>query len=89
MAKYKIYYHKDFIKAYKKISNEERKITDKVIIKLSNDEILKDHQLKGALKDFRECHVKSNLLLIYQKHDEELELNVLKLGSHSKLFKKY
>ncbi|HHY1584706.1 TPA: type II toxin-antitoxin system YafQ family toxin, partial [Campylobacter jejuni] len=25
MAKYKIYYHKDFIKAYKKISGEERK----------------------------------------------------------------
>ncbi|EAI0544378.1 type II toxin-antitoxin system YafQ family toxin, partial [Campylobacter jejuni] len=23
MAKYKIYYHKDFIKAYKKISDEE------------------------------------------------------------------
>ncbi|EGK7485935.1 type II toxin-antitoxin system YafQ family toxin [Campylobacter sp. LMG 17559] len=93
MAKYKIYYHNDFIKAYKKISNEERKITDKVIIKLSNDEILepkyKDHQSKGALKDFRECHVKSNLLLIYQKHDEELELNILKLDSHSKLFKNY
>ncbi|HEG0314606.1 TPA: type II toxin-antitoxin system mRNA interferase toxin, RelE/StbE family [Campylobacter coli] len=78
MAKYKIYYHKDFIKAYKKISDEERKITDEVIVKLSNDE-----------KDFRECHIKSNLLLIYQKHNNELELNILKLGSHSKLFKKY
>ncbi|WP_415578427.1 type II toxin-antitoxin system mRNA interferase toxin, RelE/StbE family, partial [Helicobacter burdigaliensis] len=58
MAKYKIYYHKDFIKAYKKISSEERKITDEVIIKLSNDKNLepkyKDHQLKGVLKDFRE-----------------------------------
>ncbi|EAI0413163.1 type II toxin-antitoxin system YafQ family toxin, partial [Campylobacter jejuni] len=40
MAKYKIYYHKDFIKAYKKISDEERKITDEVIVKLSNDENL-------------------------------------------------
>ncbi|EAJ3015000.1 type II toxin-antitoxin system YafQ family toxin [Campylobacter jejuni] len=87
MAKYKIYYHKDFIKAYKKISDEERKITDEVIVKLSNDENF--HQLKGVLKDFRECHIKSNLLLIYQKHNNELELNILKLGSHSKLFKKY
>ncbi|EAJ3485000.1 type II toxin-antitoxin system YafQ family toxin, partial [Campylobacter jejuni] len=26
---------------------------------------------------------------IYQKHNNELELNILKLGSHSKLFKKY
>ncbi|EAI3794500.1 type II toxin-antitoxin system YafQ family toxin, partial [Campylobacter coli] len=25
----------------------------------------------------------------YQKHNNELELNILKLGSHSKLFKKY
>ncbi|EAI0544369.1 type II toxin-antitoxin system YafQ family toxin, partial [Campylobacter jejuni] len=24
-----------------------------------------------------------------QKHNNELELNILKLGSHSKLFKKY
>ncbi|EGP2595162.1 type II toxin-antitoxin system YafQ family toxin, partial [Campylobacter coli] len=50
---------------------------------------LKDHALKGEFKDFRECHIKSNLLLIYQKHNNELELNILKLGSHSKLFKKY
>ncbi|EMF2857755.1 type II toxin-antitoxin system YafQ family toxin, partial [Campylobacter coli] len=78
MAKYKIYYHKDFIKAYKKISDEERKITDEVIVKLSNDENLepkyKDHQLKGVLKDFRECHIFGDLVIIYKRDDKILSL---------------
>ncbi|EAH5673603.1 type II toxin-antitoxin system YafQ family toxin [Campylobacter jejuni] len=91
MAKYKIYYHKDFIKAYKKISDEERKITDEVIVKLSNDENLepkyKDHQLKGVLKDFRECHIFGDLVIIYKRDDKILSL--YRIGRHQDLFKKY
>ncbi|MDP8514541.1 type II toxin-antitoxin system RelE/ParE family toxin, partial [Campylobacter coli] len=90
MAKYKIYYHKDFIKAYKKISDEERKITDEVIVKLSNDENLepkyKDHQLKGVLKDFRECHIFGDLVIIYKRDDKILSL--YRIGRHQDLFKK-
>ncbi|WP_163226606.1 type II toxin-antitoxin system YafQ family toxin [Campylobacter fetus] len=41
-----------------------------ILDKLANDEILetkfKDHQLKGEYKDFRECHIKPDLLLIYR-----------------------
>ncbi|EKO5466159.1 type II toxin-antitoxin system YafQ family toxin [Campylobacter coli] len=91
MAKYKIYYHKDFIKAYKKISDEERKISDEVIVKLSNDENLepkyKDHQLKGVLKDFRECHIFGDLVIIYKRDDKILSL--YRIGRHQDLFKKY
>lgn len=48
----------------------------------------KDHKLTGNYKDFRECHIKPDLLLIYQKQDEILTLTCINLGSHHKLFKK-
>ncbi|WP_428346784.1 type II toxin-antitoxin system YafQ family toxin [Moraxella nonliquefaciens] len=44
----------------------------------------KDHDLIGNYKGFRECHIKPDLLLIYQKDDECLSL--ARLGSHSELF---
>ncbi len=46
----------------------------------------KDHKLSGGMKDFRECHVAPDLLLIYRIIDEELVLSLINLGSHSKLF---
>ena len=47
----------------------------------------KDHALIGDYKDFRECHVKANLLLIYRHFGDELLL--ARIGSHQALFKKY
>lgn len=44
-----------------------------------------DHNLQGAWKGYRECHVKPDLLLIYQKTDAG-ELYLIRLGSHSELF---
>lgn len=60
-----------------------------VINKLSKGEILpeknKDHQLKGNLKDFRECHIRPDWLLIYQKNETELILVLSRTGTHSDL----
>jgi len=38
----------------------------------------RDHQLKGELKDFRECHIggSGDWLLLYEKQDESKFLNV-------------
>ncbi len=62
------------------------------IIKLANDEKLEDkyndHSLIGNYKDFRECHIKPDLLLIYQKKKDILLLTCIDLGSHSELLKK-
>ena len=44
----------------------------------------KDHQLIGKMKDFRECHIKPDLLLIYMIEDNTLKL--VDIGSHSELF---
>lgn len=89
MAKYKLFYHKSFVKDYKKLGINDRQLVDSIIIKLADGEILEskyhNHTLKGNLKGFSECHIKPNLLLIYTKYDETLELNMLRVGSHSKI----
>ncbi|MCQ2711284.1 type II toxin-antitoxin system YafQ family toxin [Helicobacter pylori] len=42
--------------------------------------------LKGALKDFRECHLKPDLLLVYKIKKQENTLFLVRLGSHNELF---
>ncbi len=44
-----------------------------------------DHDLSGDWAGYRECHVKSDLLLIYRKSDADT-LRLARLGSHSELF---
>lgn len=76
----------------KSLSPDEREETKEVIRKLAKGETLdekyKDHQLLGKLKDFRDCHIRPDLVLIYRIKDEILELYVYRIGSHSKLYKK-
>ena len=44
----------------------------------------KDHKLKGTWRDFRECHVEPDWLLIYTITD--FELRPARLGTHTELF---
>ena len=59
-----------------------------IIKRLANAEKLppqnKDHQLKGTLKDCRECHVEPDWLLVYRIEGSELCL--IRTGTHSDLF---
>lgn len=43
-----------------------------------------DHPLSGNWVDFRDCHIKPDLVLIYRKPDAET-LELVRLGSHSEL----
>jgi len=45
---------------------------------------LYDHSLTGDLKDYRDCHVKPDLVLIYRKINNDI-LELIRLGSHSEL----
>ena len=47
----------------------------------------KDHQLKGSLKRFRECHIggSGDWLLVYEKQKTELILYLLGTGTHTDL----
>jgi mRNA interferase YafQ len=59
-----------------------------LITHLANDlplaEKHRDHALTGEWKDYRDCHVKPDLVLIYRKTDQHV-LQLVRLGSHSEL----
>ena len=59
-----------------------------VVEHLANDQILentyRDHSLSGNWKDHRDCHIKPDLVLIYQKPDIKT-IRLVRLGSHSEL----
>jgi len=44
----------------------------------------KDHKLKGEWREFRECHIEPDWLLIYSITD--FELRPARVGSHAELF---
>ena len=47
----------------------------------------KDHQLKGNLKQYRECHIggASDWLLVYEKRETDMILYLFGTGTHSDL----
>jgi len=87
---YEIFRTSSFKKDYKKLNKSEKSLLKEIIIKLANKEVLeekyKDHKLIGDYLGCKECHIKPDLLLVYRIDDEILELALVRVGSHSKLF---
>lgn len=80
-----------FKRDYKREKKTDSKLDDALaaaIALLAADkplpEKLSDHRLSGQWKGYRECHIKPDLLLIYEKPKGKLSL--VRLGSHSELF---
>jgi len=46
----------------------------------------KDHQLRGNMRDFRECHIRPDWLLVYKVDKGKLILMLTDTGSHADLF---
>jgi len=86
---YKFATTKRFDKEYSKLSENDKKLVDTVVDLLLADKPLpekyRDHQLKGNLKDFRDCHVKPDLVLIYGKEKDVLLITAYRINSHSEL----
>ena len=87
---YEIFRTSSFKKDYKKLSSKEKELTKDVIRKLANnenlDDSLRDHKLIGNYLGCRECHIQPDLLLIYRIDNDILELALVRVGSHSRLF---
>lgn len=87
----RIFYSKQFKKDYKRVQMQNKDITKLrgVIKKLAAGEKLepkyKDHPLSGKWKDFRDCHLEPDWVLIYKSTEDVLRLE--RTGSHSELFK--
>jgi mRNA interferase YafQ len=88
---YQIFRTGGFKKDYKKLTNSDKTLLKEVVTTLAVGNKLnikyKDHKLVGNFVNCRECHVKPDLLLIYKIDKNVLELALVRVGSHSKLFK--
>jgi mRNA interferase YafQ len=91
---YKVRSTKGYRKALKRISRHKDfsgTILKEVVRTLAQGETLapnrKDHQLTGEFKEYRECHLQYDLLLMYQIHEDILVLLLVDLGTHDDLFR--
>lgn len=50
------------------------------------DEKYRDHELTGNYRNFRECHIEPDWLLIYRIEKGELTLALVRTGTYSDLF---
>jgi len=73
-----------------KYRQADQKALSEVIEWLRNDVPLparcRLHPLKGKYADVLECHVRPDLLLLFDRSGNELRL--MRIGSHAKLFRK-
>ena len=92
---YRISRTKDFERSYKKIKNSGRlknrakenlvEAIDMLALGKKLPPEYRDHQLRGELKSYRECHIQGDLLLVYQIREHELLLILVDIGTHSYL----
>ncbi len=80
-----------YVRKYLRSGRIERERIESIVEILKIGEKLesrhKDHELKGKFSGIRECHIESDLLLLYQIDEENKTLFLINIGSHSELFK--
>ena len=88
-----IRYSSKFKKDYKTIKKRgyDIRLLEEVLKILRTEQLLpskyRDHALIGNYKNYRECHITPDWLLIYIIKDSELLLELTRTGTHSDLFK--
>ncbi len=87
----KVKRHKLFIKEFRNAKLSDQHFSKYIVYlaKLIEEQALPeealDHALKGEYKDCREFHISGDLLVIYFVVEDTL--NLIRMGSHSQLFK--
>ena len=85
-----VFYTTQFKRDYKRVRKQGKdiRVLEEVIRALCRGEKLaprhKDHRLSGRWNRHRECHVRSDWLLIYRLKGDSLYFE--RTGSHSELF---
>ncbi len=83
---------KQFKKDLKRYQNNPKQIArlKEVLLKLKENGIVpkeyKPHMLIGEYSGYMECHIESDTLLIWLDETENV-IKLIRLGSHSELFK--
>lgn len=86
---------KQFLKDWKRLNDSGRfdmvKLKEVLILLIANDAPLpgqfRDHELTGEWRDFRECHIGGDFLLIYRLDGPSNLVVFTRAGTHSELFR--
>lgn len=89
------YFNKAFRKDWERLNRSGRydmhALKKAMLLLVANDEPLPaeyvDHPLKGEHQSVRECHIGGDFLLMYILDDKNNEIEFLRAGTHSELFK--
>lgn len=93
---YLIHFTKDYEKSYAKLLNAGVKkkvfediafVIDALALGKTLEAKYRDHKLQGDYSGYRECHIRADLLLVYQVREKSLVLVLIDIGSHARLFK--
>lgn len=92
---YKLFISTQFKKDLKKIKKQSKDYhLTRVILKLLQEKgvkgiagSMKPHRLSGKYKNNWECHIKPDLLIIWIQIEDPKTINLVRIGSHSDLFK--
>ena len=82
---------KTYLKDYRKIKFSDKhylKYITYISLLLNEQKLLpeaKEHQLTGNYSSYKEFHISGDLLIIYKIENKTLKL--IRIGSHSELFK--
>ena len=92
MARYEVKPTRQFRRDLKLAKKRGLMLSDlfDVVEKLSNDKPLdehcRDHALHGDYQGYRECHINTDWLLVYEKDTEIRILSLYRTSTHSDLF---
>ena len=90
MSNKQIVYGKKFIKSYQKIIKSnfsiEKRLKEKVALFLENQHsaVLRNHKLKGKLRDFRAFSITGDIRVIYREEKDYYKF--IDIGTHSQVY---
>ena len=85
----KIVFHKSFNKAYKKLNKNQQKRINATLVIFNVAPFspqLKNHSLKGKLKNMRSISAGFDLRLVYTEKDNHIIVIFLDVGSHNQVY---
>lgn len=92
---YLIHRLKDFEKSFSKLkrSGVSKKVLDDIALVIDMlacgetlDTKYRDHKLQGDYTGYRECHIRADILLVYEVREKALVLVLIDIGTHTYLF---
>jgi len=88
----KILFHKKFDKAYKKLTSKMQHKVDETLEVFQNnphEKILNNHPLKDDLLGKRALSVTGDVRIIFEEREEYLIVELLNVGKHTQVYKKF